>query len=128
MHLAQAVHQARWALESGDPERIEIASLSAPTLERTGRELERKYAEAQRRAETEAKRQKGGKVAGAIQSRAAALWWAPYQQHLDQLVRDGMEPARARQTVVAEIAKKQHPPDERTIRKWLPLKKFRKPA
>jgi hypothetical protein len=131
LHLASALRQARKALASGSHEEIGFAALVAPTYERTGRAMEQEYRKIQRQREARAMRQEGGRVRAAEQTAVAEKAWQPYQRLLEALVHGGIRPARARHLVVKQMEVDGFAlpstgdfPNDRSIRKWLPIKKF----
>jgi hypothetical protein len=125
-HLAWGLRIARQALASGDSDRIRLAALLCPTYERDGM-ARRAAAEREGMARSvAAPRKRGGKKRGEALAQEAATIWAPYVALFKNL--GGTE--KARNAVRARMRKNNFVlpatgnfPDDRTIRKRLPLRK-----
>lgn len=129
-HLASALLHAREALESDDQEKIEVASLLCPTLERTGRELEKSCREFEAKTIARNRRKAGGSRRGQQQSAAAKTLWTPWIEEFSKRIQSGEDEKEARVAVVRQMEKTGFSlpgedafPADRTIRKWLSTEK-----
>jgi hypothetical protein len=115
-HKAEALAIARDALKSGDERRIEDAAKLAPTFERTGVDLAKRYQEIERK-------RRGGKARGAKQHETAATAMRPYVDLYYTLLTAGTPYLKARRLVAGQMVKDAKPaPSKPTIAKWFPKK------